>query len=44
MYIHIVDHPPSCVQLVERENVRATLSYNEWYEIQFFTNSKKVSL
>ena len=22
--------------------MRATLSYNEWYEIQFFTNSKKV--
>ena len=31
-----------CLQLVEEENVRAVLSYNEWYELQFFTNSKEV--
>ena len=32
-----------CEQLVEREKVRAVVSVNEWYEIQFFTNTKKVS-
>lgn len=31
-----------CVQLVEEENVKAVLSYNEAYELKFFTNSKKV--
>jgi atypical dual specificity phosphatase len=30
-----------CLQLVEREKVTATISVNEWYEIQFFTNSRK---
>ncbi|CAI8019909.1 Phosphatidylglycerophosphatase and protein-tyrosine phosphatase 1 [Geodia barretti] len=28
-------------ELVEREKVTATISVNEWYEIQFFTNNKK---
>ena len=32
-----------CVQLVDREKVRATISVNEWYELQFFTNTRKVS-
>ena len=31
------------LQLVEREKVKAVLSYNEAYELSFFTNSKKVS-
>ena len=29
-------------QLVEKENVRAVISYNEAYELRYFTNSKKV--
>ena len=32
------------MQLVDKEKVRTVLSYNEWYEIQFFTNSKKARL
>ena len=32
-----------CVQLVEKENVRAVLSYNEEFELNYFTNTKKVS-
>ena len=32
-----------CLQLVDKENVRAVISYNEEYEISYFTNSKKVS-
>ncbi len=31
-------------QLVEVENVRAVISFNEEYELNYFTNSKKVSL
>lgn len=31
------------LQLVEMENVRAVISYNEEYELNYFTNSKKVS-
>ena len=30
------------LQLVEKEKVRAVLSYNEAYELKFFTNSKEV--
>ena len=30
------------IQLVEHENVRAVLSYNEAYELNYFTNSKEV--
>ena len=33
---------PVIVQLVEKENVRAVISYNEAFELRFFTNSKKV--
>lgn len=29
-------------KLVEKENVKAVLSYNEGYELNFFTNSKEV--
>lgn len=31
------------VQLVESEGVKVVVSYNEAYELRFFTNSKKVS-
>ena len=30
------------LQLTETENVKAVISYNEAYELNFFTNSKKV--
>ncbi len=33
----------SLLQLVEVENVRTVISYNEEYELNYFTNSKKVS-
>ncbi|KAL5491506.1 hypothetical protein EMCRGX_G016805 [Ephydatia muelleri] len=29
--------------LVEKENVRAVISYNEAYELSYFTNSKKAN-
>ena len=31
-----------CLQLVKEENVKAVLSYNEAYELSFFTNTKMV--
>ena len=31
------------LQLVEKENVRAVLSYNEAFELNFFTNNEQVS-
>ena len=32
------------LQLVKKEDVRVVLSFNEPYELQWFTNSKKVSV